>query len=143
VSHERDHVDPFTGRVDFPYWDGLARGELRIQRCEQCRAWRWPAEWRCPGCGSYELGWEQVEPTGIVYSWVRTHMPFVATYADLVPYVNVLVELQQAGGARLMGLLTGDEDGIRIGAPVTGTFQSASPRTLDLAVLTWSLNGAA
>lgn len=136
---ERDFVEPFAARVDFPYWDGLEHGQLRIQRCDDCRSWRWPADWRCGACGSYDLSWDAVEPTGIVYSWIRTHMPFVAYYADLVPYVNVLIELPQAGGARLMGLLDGEEDGIRIGARVTGTFRPASPRTLDRAVLTWSL----
>lgn len=143
MANERDEVHPFSGRVDFPYWDGLGRGELLVQRCTSCARWSWPADWRCPGCGGYDLGWEGVEPTGIVYSWIRTHLPFVAAYADLVPYVNVLVELPQAGGARLMGLLTGSEDDLEVGAPVTGTFQPASARTLDLPVLTWSIGGAA
>lgn len=94
---------------------------------------------RCPGCGSHELGSEQVEPVGTIYSWIRTRLPFVPAYADLVPYVNVLVELEQAGGARLMGLLTEAEDGLAIGAPVTGTFQPPSSRTMDVPVLTWRL----
>lgn len=141
MAPERDFVEPFSRRVDFPYWDGLSHGELRIQRCATCAAWNWPADWRCPACGSYELGWEAVEPVGTVYSWIRTHVPFVPAYADLVPYVNVLVELPQAGGARLMGLLTADDSDVRIGAAVQGSFQAPSARTLDLAVLTWSLSG--
>jgi uncharacterized protein len=143
MANERDEVHPFNGRADFPYWEGLGRGELLLQRCTGCARWSWPADWRCPQCGSYELGWEEVEPRGVVYSWIRTHLPFVAAYADLVPYVNVLVELPHAGGARLMGLLTGPEDGIDVGAEVTGAFQPPTTRTLDLPVLTWSLGGAA
>ena len=144
MANERDEVHPFEDRVDHPYWDGLGRGELLIQRCTRCGRWSWPADWRCPGCGGYdELGWEPVEPRGVVYSWIRTHLPFVAAYADLLPYVNVLVELPQAGGARLMGLLTGPEDSLEVGAPLVGTFQPASPRTLDLPVLTWQIEGVA
>jgi len=139
MASERDQVHPFSARVDAPYWDGLGDGVLRIQRCEGCRAWRWPADWRCADCGGYELGWEEVEPSGIVYSWIRTRQPFVAAYADLVPYVNVLVELPHAGGARLMGLLTGPTEDVEIGRRVTGTFRPASPRTIDLPVLTWNL----
>lgn len=140
MGNERDGVHPFSARVDHPYWAGLEREELLVQRCDACRRWSWPADWRCGACGSYELGWERVEPCGVVYSWVRTHVPLVAAYADLVPYVNVLVELPQAGGARLLGLLSGDT--VEIGAEVTGTFQPASPRTIDLPVLTWALAGA-
>ena len=143
MTSERDHVEPFASRVDAPYWEGLAVHELRIQRCSPCHAWCWPADWRCPACGSYDLGWEAVAPRGTVYSWTRTHLPFVAAYADLVPYVTVLVELPQAGGARIMGLFTTGAEAVRIGAPVTGTFRSASPRTIDLPVLTWSAAGEA
>jgi uncharacterized OB-fold protein len=139
MASERDQVHPFSGRVDYPYWEALAAGELRIQRCRSCARWCWPADWRCPACGSYEHAWEGVEPVGTIYSWIRTHLPFVPAYADLLPYVNVLVELEQAGGARLMGLLTGTEDGLAIGARVAGSFQPPSSRTLDLPVLTWRL----
>ncbi|RLV48319.1 DNA-binding protein [Nocardioides mangrovicus] len=143
MANERDEVHPFEGRVDFPYWDGLGRDELLVQRCTGCARWSWPADWRCPRCGSYDLGWEPVEPRGVVYSWVRTHLAFVPAYAELVPYVNVLVELPGADGARLMGLFTGPEEGLEVGSVVTGTFQAPSARTLDLSVLTWSLEVAA
>ncbi|MFR9805311.1 Zn-ribbon domain-containing OB-fold protein [Pseudonocardia sp. RS010] len=139
MANERDEVHPFSDRVDHPYWEGLGAGELRIQRCAGCRRWSWPADWRCPACGGYDMTWEQVEPVGRVYSWIRTHLSFVPAYAELVPYVNVLVELPQAGGARIMGLLTGTEEGLRIGAQLAGSFRPASPRTADLPVLTWSL----
>lgn len=137
---ERDAAQPFESRVDHPYWSGLARGELLIQRCVDCRRWSWPADWRCGACGGYDFAWEEVEPVGTVYSWIRTHLPFVAAYADLVPYVNVLVELPGAGGARLMGLLRGPETGLGIGETVTGSFEAPSPRTCGVAVLTWSLS---
>jgi uncharacterized OB-fold protein len=139
ITAERDFAEPQEVRVDFPYWEGLGKGELLIQRCEGCRRWQWPADWRCPECGGYDFAWEQVEPLGTVYSWIRTHHSFVPTYADLVPYVNVLVELPAAGGARLMGLLTGDEEGLKTGAAVKGEFQPPSERTIGLPVLTWEL----
>jgi uncharacterized protein len=143
MANERDEVHPFSERVDFPYWDGLGAGELRIQRCSACERWCWPADWRCPACGGYEFRWEPVEPVGRVYSWIRSHLPFVPAFADLVPYVNVLVELPHAGNARIMGLLVGDDDGIRVGAPVRGAFERASERTADLPVVVWSLDAEA
>ncbi|NKQ56722.1 DNA-binding protein [Amycolatopsis sp. K13G38] len=136
MTGERNAAAEFSQRVDAPYWEGLGERELRIQRCDSCRRWAWPPDWRCPACGSYDLGWEAVEPVGTVFSWIRTHYPFVPAYADLVPYENVLVELPQAGGARLIGLLTGGA--VRVGDRVRGTFVAASGRTADLPVLTWT-----
>jgi uncharacterized OB-fold protein len=142
MANERDHVHPFEARVDYTYWAGLAEDELRIQRCERCQAWRWPADWRCPDCGSYDLGWEAIGARGTVFSWIRTRQPLVPAYADLVPYVNVLVELPQAGGARLLGLLVGDTSTVRVGASVVGRFQPPTSRTIDLPVVVWSLEDA-
>lgn len=139
MTAERNAATEFSHRVDHPYWSGLADGVLRVQRCTRCEAWQWPADWRCPRCGSYDFAWPEVEPRGRVYSWIRTHYPFVPGYAALVPYVTVLVELPQAGGARMMGLLLGS-DGVanaRIGDELVGEFEAASPDTLDLPVLRW------
>lgn len=137
MTSERNAAAEFSWRVDAPYWDGLGEGVLRVQRCARCDGWQWPADWRCPGCGSYELVWPEVEPRGRIYSWIRTHHPFVPGYADLLPYVTVLAELPAAGGARMMGLLRTGEQDPRIGDPVVGEFAAAAPETLDLPVLHW------
>ena len=137
MTKARDEVADFAQRVDAPYWDGLAHGELRVQQCRNCLYWQWPADWRCPACGSYEFRWTPVQPEGIVYSWIRTHYPFVPGYNDLLPYVNVLVELPAAGHVRMMGLLVGDTADPHIGDAVVGEFAPATPGTLGLAVLRW------
>lgn len=139
MTTHRDASADFDSRVDAPHWKGFAEGELRIQRCDSCREWLWPADWRCWKCGSWDLGWEPVEPKGTVYSWIRTHYPFAPAYADLLPYVNVLVELPGAGGRRLLGLLIDGEEGLRIGARVEGVIEQPSERTLDLHAMRWRL----
>jgi uncharacterized OB-fold protein len=139
MAKDRNFHADFDRRVDAPYWHGLRRGELVVERCTGCRTWIWPAEWRCGECGSFELGWESVEPTGTVYSWTRTHYPFDPSHADLIPYVHVLVALTEAGGRRLLGILTGDQTGLRIGATVRGYVEPPSARTLDLPALRWEL----
>jgi hypothetical protein len=137
MTVERNAATEFSQRVDHPYWAGLADGVLRVQRCARCAAWQWPADWRCPTCGSYEFEWPRVEPQGRIYSWTRTHYPFVPGYADLLPYVTVLVELPQAGGARLLGLLRDSATDPRIGEEVLGEFEPARPETVDLPVVRW------
>jgi len=114
---------PSPTLLDAPYWDGLRAGELRIQRCGQCARWIWTAEPLCPDCHTFDPGWEAVEPTGVVYTWTRTHRQFHPHAA--VPYTTVLVELPQAGGRRVLGLYTGVDDPV-IGAAVRGQFEPAA-----------------
>ncbi|MET7773212.1 OB-fold domain-containing protein [Nocardia sp. NPDC005366] len=112
---------PAADGLDQPYWDGLRAGELRLQRCARCRAWIWGPQWICGNCHTFDPGWEPVDPVGIVYSWSRSHYPFITELADRVPYVTVLVALPNAGNRRVLGILTGaDTDRVRIGDAVAG-----------------------
>ncbi|GAA2454547.1 hypothetical protein GCM10010191_86890 [Actinomadura vinacea] len=127
---------PAGDGFDAAYWEGLREGELRIQRCAGCRTWLWGPRRICPNCHGFELGWERVPPTGTVYSWCRTHHPYIAEFADLVPYVSVVVALPQAGGVRLLGLLTGDDDAeVRIGDRLTGYVDT--PAGAEWPLLRW------
>jgi uncharacterized protein len=132
-------IEPMPDGLDLPYWDGLAAGELRIQRCRPCGRWIWGPQWMCPSCYSFELSWSAVALTGLVYSWIRTWHPFAPELAAHLPYTSVLVELPQAGGVRLLGLLVdGDGSEPAIGDPLEGRIQPASELTTGLAVLRWS-----
>lgn len=112
---------PAEDGLDQPYWDGLVAGELRLQRCGNCQEWIWGPQWICGACHTFDPGWESVEPVGTVYSWSRSHYPFITELADHIPYVTVLVELPAAGHRRVLGILTGDDAAdIRIGERVVG-----------------------
>ncbi|WP_353620053.1 Zn-ribbon domain-containing OB-fold protein [Mycolicibacterium sp. ELW1] len=137
MARDRNFHADFASRVDSPYWAGLARGELTIQRCANCGQWIWPAEWRCGECGSYDFDWPTLPMVGEVYTWTRTHYAFVPDMP--VPLTHVLVALRWAAGRRVLGLLTGSGDGLRIGAQVEGYVESASARTRDLPVVRWRL----
>jgi uncharacterized OB-fold protein len=137
----RDHRITAGIGADDPYWEYLEAGEFRLPRCAGCRAWMWPAHWRCGACGSWDLAWVAVPPTGTVYSWTRTWYAFDRTKerAEDVPYVVLLVEVADAGGARVMGVLAGEDDGVKIGAPVTGTIDPPSPKSKGYPALRWWL----
>jgi uncharacterized OB-fold protein len=132
-------VGPLHDGLDLPFWEGMRVGELRLQRCSACRTWIWAPTWRCGHCGSWALDWEAVEPSGRVYSWIRSWQPFAPALANLTPFVTLLVELPHAGDRRLIGLLVGDETGLSIGAPVDGVIQSASALTCGRPILRWRL----
>lgn len=139
VTIDRNHNEVFEDRVDFPFWDGLNAGVIRMQRCTGCERWIWPAEWRCGKCGSYELEWQEVPGEGIVYGWGRTHYPFAPEFNDMRPYTNVLVELPAAGGRRVFGVLLDAPETVRVGDQVIADIQPPSSRTQNLPALWWRL----
>lgn len=89
------------------------------------------------------MSWHEVAPAGRIYSWTRVWQPFLGNEDLPLPSVNLLVELPQAGGIRLLGLLAGGaaasvQTDPRIGQPVSGQFarrEGARP----LPILAWSV----
>jgi uncharacterized protein len=123
------------------FWEGLEEGVLRISRCAQCRHWIWEPNYRCGACGSWDIDWVEIDPVGTIYAWTRTNQVFapVAERADEVPYVNLHVQVQGSTGPKLPGLLEGPEEGLRVGAAVTGRINPPSERSKGYAYLTWAL----
>jgi uncharacterized OB-fold protein len=125
--------------LDAPFWHGLERDEFTLPRCPDCARWMWPVDCRCPDCGCYDLEWVAVPPEGTVYTWTRTWYPFVPERTADLPYVVVLVELAHADNCRMLGVLHGDEEGLRRGARVRGTIQPRRDATFGLPSVTWGL----
>jgi hypothetical protein len=138
------HHQRISGGIaaDDAYWAALEAGEFRLPRCAGCGRWTWPAHWRCGECGSWDFGWTRVEPTGTVYSWTRTWYSFDRTRerAADVPYVVVLAEVDGTDGARVLGVLAGDDAGLKIGAAVTGTIVPPQGKAKGYPSLVWSLS---
>jgi len=101
------------------FWDGTARGELRIQRCGGCGALRHPPGPMCPACGADKPEYLLAAGTGEVYSYVVHHHPPVP--GRQAPFVVALVRLTE--GVRMVGELLGaDPDKVSIGLPVRAEF---------------------
>ncbi len=97
------------------FWDGLALGELRIQKCDGCGALHHPPVVRCPGCGSYEFGWQVASGRGHLYSHVEPVHPRFPAFDP--GYVVGLVELEE--GTRLVtNIVDIDPERISIGMPL-------------------------
>lgn len=125
--------------ADGPFWDALENGEFRIARCRNCHTWMMPAHFRCGTCGSWEIGWEEVAPKGVVYAWTRNHMvsDVLKERRGDLPYVTVLVELPHAGGVRVPGMLVGDPPDLACGMTVNGTIHPAEERSRGYATMVW------
>lgn len=115
---------PVAEDLDAPFWEGLRKEQLLVQRCRACGTWQWGPEWCCHRCHSFDVGFEEVESTGVIYSHERVWHPVHPALKDHGPYVIVLVELPQAGGVRFVGNLVGDPmQQLVIGAAVDAVFE--------------------
>ena len=85
------------------FWEGVAAGELRIQRCAACHALHHPPGAMCPRCHSLELDWITASGRGRVYSFVVAHHPPVPPFS--YPNAIALIELDE--GTRLVSNLVG------------------------------------
>lgn len=88
-----------------PYWDGLARGELRVQRCTGCGRLRHYPRPVCDGCWSMAHDWVALSGRGAVHSWTVAHHPFHLGFKAESPYVLLTVDL--AEGVRALGQARG------------------------------------
>jgi uncharacterized OB-fold protein len=104
----------------YAFW---AKGELRLQRCAQCRTWRHPPRYRCAACGSAEVTWDLASGRGTVFSWTITHRAVDPAFEP--PYAVVVVELEE--GPRLVGSPMGIENSeLRLDLPVVVELEPVS-----------------
>ncbi len=123
-----------------PFWEGCRRGELRIQRCGSCGRFVWQPRPLCWSCQTPDPVWTRVSGDGVVASWMVMRPPTLPAFADKVPYVILLVELDVGQpGVRLLGYLVdgegrllrsaGSAEGVAIGRRVSLRFhdQAGTP----------------
>jgi uncharacterized OB-fold protein len=109
-------ADPLTG----PFFEAAAQGRLVVQRCNSCKALRWPPLSGCPECRSRDTTWVDVAPTGTVWSFVVYHRAFAAELRAHIPYTVLMVELDD--GPYLVGRLVDDSEPSTVGARVAAEF---------------------
>jgi uncharacterized OB-fold protein len=83
-----------------PFYEGAARGELRIPRCDTCGAYVWYPEPACPHDGG-ALTWTKVSGRGTLFSWVVVRRAFLPAFDDIVPFVTALVALAEDRDVRV------------------------------------------
>ncbi len=84
------------------FWEACGRHELQFQRCGACGTFRSPPMTGCRHCGSTEVQWVVVSGRGRVFSHTTVVHPALPEIAGDVPYNVVVVEFDDAPGARLI-----------------------------------------
>jgi uncharacterized OB-fold protein len=92
---------PVGDQLTAPFWAAARRGRLVIQRCGSCGELRWPPLAGCPECRGRDATWDEVDPSGTIWSFVVYHRAFTAELKDEIPYTVVMVELDD--GPYLLG----------------------------------------
>ncbi len=112
---------PVPDAVTRPFWDGVAEGVLRLQRCAACGRHVFYPRAVCPHCMSIDLEWTEACGAGVVHSFTVVHRA-PPDFRDEVPYVVALVDLDE--GVRMMTRLVGVEPaGVAVGMPVEVAIQ--------------------
>jgi uncharacterized OB-fold protein len=111
-----------------PFWDACRRRELRLQRCADCGAFRQPPSPGCPHCGSARSDWPLLSGRGTVFSYTIVHHAAVPPLAAELPYNVVVVELDDAPGARLISNVLGvGPSDVSVGMRVELAWDDAGP----------------
>jgi uncharacterized OB-fold protein len=115
---------PTPEGLNAEFYAHAQEGVLHLQQCADCGRFRQPPRYRCAACSSAATAWVASPGRGTLFAWTVTHFPFDRGWASEVPYVTVVVELDE--GVRLVGAADGLAPGdLRLGLPLVA---SVDPR---------------
>jgi uncharacterized OB-fold protein len=115
---------PVPNQWTQPFWDAAKRGELALQRCQQCGHFQHPPYATCVSCISTDLAFESVRGQGSIYAYTIMYHSGDKRFAAAVPYASIIVELDDAPGAFLAGnLLDTPYTTAKVGRRVEVVFQ--------------------
>lgn len=103
------------------FFEGTAKGELRLRHCRSCGELFRFAHPLCPNCWSDSLDHVVASGKGKVESFTVVHMPPYEAWASSVPYVLALVALDE--GVRMMSNIDIDVADVAIDMPVEVWFE--------------------
>ena len=117
---------PHPNEVSQPFWDAAKRHELQIQCCNSCGTHIFYPREACAECLATDLTWIPVSGKGTLYSYTIAQAPTHPGFADDVPYIIAIVELDE--GARITTNLVDCPPGdLQIGMSVVARFDDVTP----------------
>ena len=111
------------GESDF-YWQKAKERELWLRRCNACgEAYFYPRD-ISPCCFSRDTSWVQASGNATLYTYGIVHRPPHSGFAQEVPYVTAIVELEE--GPRMATNIVMEDptpEKLGIGMPLTVVFE--------------------
>ena len=101
------------------FWDGVNQHKLLIQRCQDCGVYvHWPKP-ICTKCLSANLAPSEVSGRGVLYSYGVAMQAFHPGFADKLPYIIAVVELEEQKDLKLVtNIIECPEEEVSVGMPV-------------------------
>jgi uncharacterized OB-fold protein len=108
------------------FWEFVAAGELRLQRCAACGAFRHPPRPVCAACQSCASEWIKASGRGEVWASTVIHPPTLPAFASRTPYAAVVVRLDE-GVFFVSNIVDVAVDDISPGMPVEVAITEVEP----------------
>ena len=93
-----------------------------LQRCISCSSYVFYPRYLCPVCGANNLEWVRASGRGTVFTYTVAFRPTHPAFADLVPYVIAVVELEE-GPKMTTNIVNVEPALVAIGMEVEATFE--------------------
>lgn len=103
----------------------ISSASVCAQLCEGCSQWRVPPRRYCPNCWSAASTFEPVSGRGTVVSWSISHRSLDPGWAEVVPFVTLVVELEE--GPRVLAATTLSPEKASMGMSVATRVEEAGP----------------
>ncbi len=97
-----------TNLIRDQFREGLGRGELLIQKCNDCGRLNMYPRHACPFCQSLSLGWHKSAGKGILHSFTVLRAGAPEGFEQDLPYALGVVKLEE--GVQLLGRLIPERD---------------------------------
>lgn len=108
-----------------PFWSAAREHRLSIQRCKECQRHVFYPRPLCPHCGADALEWVDASGRGAIYSYTVARRPTSRAFAERVPYVIAIVELDE-GPHMTTNIVECDPESLRVGDRVEAIFEDVS-----------------
>jgi uncharacterized OB-fold protein len=118
---------PLPDALSAPFWQGCAERRLLVQHCLTCGAFQSAPRLHCRVCRGETFDWRESAGRGRIYTYTVAHHPASPALREEVPYVVVVVQLDDCGGATLVSNLVGDDAAeVAVGRPVAVRWDDAA-----------------
>jgi hypothetical protein len=120
---------PTPSAVSQPFWDATKEHRLTFQRCRLCGTRVFYPRDICPGPQCFGVGtleWEESTGNGRVYSYTISYQPAHPSFADDVPYVIAIIDLDE-GWRMVSNIVNIDPKEVQVGMKVEVVWDDVTP----------------
>lgn len=112
---------PEATPVSRPFWEGLARHQIRVQYSPSLGRYVFYPRTLAPGTLADDLEWREIDGAGTLYTFTVARRPTGPPWADALPQLPAVVQWD-AGPRFTTELVDVDPGDIRIGMRVSPVF---------------------